>query len=180
MKNSVRYILLVLVLIIVVAAVYFLQQKPQANPDVQDKVSTTTDSMIEDEPVVEPDAYLGEILSDSDSPVIDFNKKDYEKALAENRIIVLYFYANWCPICAAEVPKFYDAMEEINNENVIGFRANFNDDDTDSDEEDLAREFGVSYQHTKVILVDGERILKAPDSWDKEHYITEINKLLNQ
>lgn len=164
MKNSVRYIILGLVVIIVIAAVYVLQQKPQTNPDADLETSVK---------------FTGTVLAESSSPVIDFNKTDYETALSAGRLIVLFFYADWCPICKEEIPKFYEALQEIDDETVVGFRVNYNDDFTDSFEEDLAREFGVSYQHTKIFLVSGERVLKAPDSWDKERYITEINKLLN-
>jgi len=38
----------------------------------------------------------------------------------------------------------------------------------------------VGYQHTKVFLKNGKRILKAPDSWDKDRYMFEINKALGQ
>jgi len=61
---------------------------------------------------------------------------------------------------------------------VIGFRVNYNDDFTDDDERALARKFGVAYQHTKVFVKNNKRLLKAPDSWGKNRYGTEIAKYL--
>jgi thiol-disulfide isomerase/thioredoxin len=121
-------------------------------------------------------AYQGEVLAGTSAPLLDFTKADYDKAVQSDRLIVLYFYATWCPICRAEVPKLSAAFDQLGTDDVIGFRVNYNDGDTDADEEALAREFGVAYQHTKVFLRGGQRLLKAPDSWDTARYLSEISK----
>src|SRR3989344_9042375 len=102
---------------------------------------------------------------------LDFKQADFDRAVAENKLVVLYFYANWCPICKKEFPKMQAAFGELQGENVVGFRVNFNDNETSEEEEELARTHGVAYQHTKVFIKNGERVLKAPDSWEKERYI---------
>ncbi len=131
------------------------------------------------ETAMEPKGYSGAVLAGSSSPVIDFNMADYQAAVQSDKLVVLYFYANWCPICRAEVPQMYEAFNELETNEVIGFRVNFNDDQTDSNERELARQFGVPYQHTKVFLKNGQSILKSPEGWDKSRYIFEINKALN-
>ena len=123
--------------------------------------------------------YSGAVLAGKASPVIDFNPADYQAALQSNKLIVLYFYASWCPICRAEVPQMYSAFEELNNPNAIAFRVNFNDGQTDGSEIELARQFGVAYQHTKVFLRNGNQLLKSTESWDKNRYMFEINKALS-
>ncbi|MCI0565681.1 thioredoxin family protein [bacterium] len=122
--------------------------------------------------------FVGDRLAGGASPLLDFAQSDYEKATASGKLVVLYFYATWCPICKEELPHLYGAFDELAVGDAIGFRVNFNDGDTDKDEEALAREFGVAYQHTKVFVKNGERILKAPDSWDKARYFEEIGKAL--
>jgi len=123
--------------------------------------------------------YVGAFLAGSASPLLDFSKEDYEKAKQSDKLIVLYFYANWCPICKAETTDaLYPAFNELTDEQVIGFRVNYNDSDTDDDEKMLAREFGVGYQHTKVFLRSGKRILKSPESWSKERYLSELKRTL--
>ncbi|MBI2233088.1 MAG: thioredoxin family protein [Candidatus Aenigmarchaeota archaeon] len=120
--------------------------------------------------------YSGTVLAGSKAQLLDFTKADYDKAIASDKLVVLYFYADWCPICRAEVPKLYDAFNELSTEKVVGFRVNFNDGSTDNDERALAKQFGVPYQHTKVFLKNGQIVLKSPETWDKARYLSEINK----
>lgn len=142
-------------------------------------VSKDGDSMEKD--VVVEDTmeitYSGQVLAGDQSLLLDFNKADYDKALAANKTIMLYFYASWCPICRAEFPKMQSAFNKLSDNNIVGFRVNFNDSQTDDNEKALAKQFGVAYQHTKVILQNGQRVLKAPDSWEESRYLEEINKL---
>lgn len=112
------------------------------------------------------------------APLTDFNKADYDTAIASDKLVVLYFYANWCPICRAEFPVMQKVFQSLTTDKVVGFRVNYNDNQTDNDEIGLARQFGVAYQHTKVFIKNGARILKSPEGWDEERYKSEINKAL--
>lgn len=143
--------------------------------------STVTQNEMQKKPdAIEPPTsagspYQGTVLAGSPAPLLDFNRADYQQALASDKLVVLYFYATWCPTCKAEVTDgLYPAFNALQNPNVVGFRVNYNDSDTDADEQALARQFGVGYQHTKVFLKNGQRILKAPDSWNKDRYLSEI------
>lgn len=124
--------------------------------------------------------YSGAMLAGKSAPLLDFTKADYDAAVKTDKLVVLYFYANWCPICKAEFPIMQKVFNELTTDTVIGFRVNYNDDQTDSDEKNLAREFGVAYQHTKVFVKGGQRTLKSPEGWDENRYDTEINKALGQ
>lgn len=123
--------------------------------------------------------YSGNVLAGKSSPFLEFNKSDYEKALSEGKIIVLDFYANWCPICRAEAPALHAGFDGLTSDKVIGFRVNYEDSETDKDEEALAKQFNITYQHTKVILKDGKEFSKSLDSWTKERFDQEIEKALN-
>ncbi len=133
--------------------------------------------MMKNESKIMGSEYKGKILAGTASKYLEFNKADYESALKEKKKIVLNFYANWCPTCKAEEPEIFAAFNGLKDESVIGFRVNFRDSNTDADEEALAKEFGISYQHTKVILKDGQKFGKWPDSWDKQRYLDEISKV---
>jgi len=134
------------------------------------------EKMMKNESMMES-LYKGKVLAGTASPYLEFNKEDYDNALKENKKILLYFYANWCQICKAEQPNTFAAFNELNDTNLVGFRINYKDSGTDADEEALAKEFGVAYQHTKVILKDGKQVAKFPDSWKKQRYLDEINRV---
>lgn len=125
------------------------------------------------------DNFTGKQIAGNKSVLLEFNEADYQKAIAGDKLVVLFFYANWCPICKEEFPKFESAIEQLSHDGVVGFRVNFNDNETSTAEEALAREFGVAYQHTKVFIKNGERVLKAPDSWDEARYTSAFAQYSN-
>lgn len=138
---------------------------------VDDVMAPKNDSMTQ---------YAGTVLAGTSAPLLDFKKSDYDAALKTNKLIALYFYANWCPICKAEFPEMEKAFDSLKTDQVIGFRVNYNDSDTDGDEKKLAQQFGIAYQHTKVLVKNGQRILKSPEGWDTARYQQEIQKALEQ
>ena len=159
----------------------------QKEKDAMMKADTTeTDSMMKKDETSMMDKsdtmmkYSGAVLAGKSAPLLDFTKADYDAALNSDKLVVLYFYANWCPICKAEFPVMQKVFNELSTDNVIGFRVNYNDDQTDNDEKSLAKQFGVAYQHTKVFVKNGQRILKSPEGWDDKRYDMEINKALTQ
>lgn len=122
--------------------------------------------------------YQGDLISGISAPYLVFTKVDYDQALLEGKIIFLDFYANWCPICRAEAPELIAGFNELSTDQIVGFRVNYKDDETDVDEKALAEQFDIPYQHTKVILVNGQEVSRSGESWDKEKFIEEINKVL--
>lgn len=122
--------------------------------------------------------YKGKVLAGTTTPFIDFNQSDYEKALSENKIILLDFYANWCPVCRGEAPIMEGGFNGLQNKNMVGFRVNYNDPETDEFEKELAKKYEVTYQHTKVILKEGKQILKDGAVWDSETFTEQVNSVL--
>jgi thiol-disulfide isomerase/thioredoxin len=122
--------------------------------------------------------YVGTTLAGTSAPLLDFTKVDYDKAVASGKLVLLYFYADWCPTCRAEFPKMQAAFDKLSTDAVIGFRVNYKDSATDPDETALARQFGVAYQHTKVFVRGGVQVSKYPDSWEEARYLKEINDRL--
>lgn len=82
---------------------------------------------------------------------------EYSKAAlvgASNNRRVLFFYASWCPTC-----KPTDADLSANKSkipaDVTVIRVNYNDPETDQEEKDLAKKYGITYQHT-FVQIDGQ------------------------
>ena len=195
MKNNSQKGFAMLIVIAIVALVvviggisYFTtRQQSPAGEDVMKKDEVMMEEkeggeiMIEKEDEAMMAKYTGTVLAGKSAPLLDFTKADYDTAVKSDKLVVLYFYANWCPICKEETANsLYPAFNELTTDKVVGIRINYKDSDTDKDEENLARQFGISYQHTKVLLKTGKQILKAPDSWNKTRYLDEINKAIAQ
>jgi len=206
-KGAVPAIVVVVLLIIIVGGGFYLYSAKKAEMPKQDEFSELKNgaqekeeglSEMENEKMMDNEegmmaerkmmggeermmssVYSGTTLAGSLSPLLDFTKADYDKAIQSGKPILLYFYASWCPICKKETADaLYPAFNEFKREGVIGFRVNYKDGDTDKDEVALAREFGVPYQHTKILLQGGKMFLKSPESWDKARYTKEITTLL--
>lgn len=90
-----------------------------------------------------------------------FTKEKFEAAKASGKKIFLNFYADWCPICGQQEPIVVQSFEseQVNNAELIGFRVNYRDNQTDSDEEALASQYGISYQHSHVLLSETGEVL---------------------
>ncbi len=166
------------------------EEKKAMIKDDEKLATSSEEAMIkkeDDEAMIVDDAeklvmiqYTGTVLAGNQAKVYDFNQVDYAAARESKKVILLYFYADWCPTCKAEVPKMYLAFDSLTTDQVVAFRVNYNDGQTDEAEKELAREYGVAYQHTKVIIKDGQRILKSPETWTQERYVTEVNKAIAQ
>jgi thiol-disulfide isomerase/thioredoxin len=119
-----------------------------------------------------------EQLVDSKSPYLRFNKAHYEQSLQNGKVVFLDFHADWCPICLREGPEIKAAFNELNNEDVVGYQVHYNDGRTTDDDRDMAKKYGITLQHTKVIIdKNGEVALKSLESFSKERTLNEINKV---
>ncbi len=73
---------------------------------------------------------------------------------------ILFFYANWCPTCKPADKSFSDNVGKIPAD-VTLIRVNYNDTEADQAEKDLAKKYGITYQHTFVqIDASGKEITK--------------------
>jgi thiol:disulfide interchange protein len=80
-----------------------------------------------------------------------FTKTKYDEARNSGKPIFLFFYANWCPTCREQEPRLQRIIPTHTGD-VVGFRVNYNDTEVDTDEKALAKEFGVTYQHTGFFI----------------------------
>lgn len=118
----------------------------------------------------------GEMLAGTVSLYKEFTKAEYDKAVSEGKVIFLNFYANWCPVCRAEEPDLFSGFNSLNNPNVVGFRVNYKDDDTDEAEGALALEHGITYQHSKVIISDGSVVYREiAERWNSDKVVSELS-----
>lgn len=164
------------IFIVVAGALLFFLQSQKSNQ--QSSTATSSDQNPASQEVTSAPGYTGALLAGTNSPYLEFNKADYEKALSSDKIVFLDFFANWCPVCRDEAPEIESGFNELTTDQIVGFRVNFNDSETDEHEKALAKQFNIPYQHTKVILKKGKEVARSNDSWTKEDFLKEINGIL--
>lgn len=133
MKNPILLASLVIILVIGGFTVFNLSQKSS-------QVA----------PMVQQDQGVGQKEEEqfkNDSRYLEYSKTAFESSSGSRR--VLFFYANWCPICKPADASFRN-QESLIPQDVRVIRVNYSDSDTDQDEKDLAKKYGITYQHTFV------------------------------
>lgn len=154
MKSPMIIIIIVAVVAVVGIGAYTLSQNSAKSESVMQKNTQNSMKKTEnpEQEVVEKKA--GEAMAKKtddkmmvDSRYVEYSKAALEKAASNRR--VLFFYANWCPICKPADADFKTNANKIPSD-VIVIRVNYNDTDTDQEEKDLAKKYGITYQHTFV------------------------------
>lgn len=161
MKNTSMIIIAVFVLAVGGIGVYALMNRNAA--------MTKSDSMEKTETMVKTD----EVMMQKDAPTAADSDETMMKkegkyvpfspealASSANTRRVLFFYANWCPTCKPADASFTKNIAQIPTD-VTLIRVNYNDTETDQAEKDLAKKYGVTYQHTFVqIDAKGSEVAK--------------------
>lgn len=141
------------------------------------KTAVTTTTAQKTSLISEPQIVAGKTTG---TKYLRFSKAHYEKSISEGKAIHLYFYANWCPICAAERPKIFEAYNKLNYQDVVGYEVHYNDNEVTDDDLYVTRLFQVPYQHTTVILnKKGIVSFKSFSTIGTEKLIEEIEKARN-
>lgn len=101
---------------------------------------------------MEDSGYSGDHISGTSTHYIRYNKADFDRARSEGKGIYLYFYATWCPICQAERPNILSTFDSIDVKDAVGFEVHWGDGQNTKDDDNIARDYGVSSQHTHVFI----------------------------
>jgi len=109
----------------------------------------------------------------------DFTQAKYDAAIAAGEPIYLFFFANWCPTCRdqepvneqvfSSYPKFFHA-----------FRVHVLDNKVSTDEDNLAKQFKVTRQHT-MILIDsnGTEVARTIGTRSAAQLQNDLTKITN-
>ena len=108
-------------------------------------------------------------IDKKDDRYVDFSTEILNETKDTRR--VLFFNANWCPTCKSARESFTENISKIPSDVTI-IVVSYNDDDVTKEEKELAKKYGITYQHTFVQIDDqGSEISK----WNGG----EINELLS-
>ena len=153
MKNPITIFITIAVITIVGIGAYTLSQNSAKSESMMQKDTQNSMEKTETPEQDVTEKKEGEAMMQktedkmSDSRYIEYSKVAVEKAATNRR--VLFFYASWCPTCKPADASFTQNVSKI-PEDVTLLRVNYNDPDTDQEEKDLAKKYGITYQHTFV------------------------------
>src|SRR3989338_11110936 len=128
MKNPIVIFVIIAVVAVLGIGTYALFQN-----------SSQSNSTSKDAAVIEPTD------ATTSSRYVEYSKSALNNAANNRR--VLFFYASWCPTCKPADANFTQNVSKIPDD-VTLIRVNYNDSETDQEEKDLAKKYGIIYQHT--------------------------------
>lgn len=97
--------------------------------------------------------------------LLPFNSYNYH--LNQHNTILLYFTSPKCPSCEQELISLKQLTPKLNQDILILIV---------DEQEPLAEEFNIRNTPAKVLLKDGQVILKTYDLWTKEHYLERLQE----
>jgi thiol:disulfide interchange protein len=106
-----------------------------------------------------------------------WDKAMFDQAVADGKIVYLEFSAEWCPACQQQEKDLKVAFEQLDDPDVVGFRIPYKDSRTTEEHTLLAKQYGIAYQHTKVIIKGGKTVMKSPEAWSVERFLSEMKRL---
>lgn len=171
MKNSIITLVTIVGVVVVGFGTYTLfRNSPQ--PDSVTKKGDTTEPqevmMKKEDSVTESDKMM-------DTKTAESRYEEYSKAILDNSSSsrrVLFFYASWCSTCKPADTNFKENVGKIPEDTTL-IRVNYNDPETDQEEKDLAKKYGITYQHTFVQI---DSMGKEITTWNGG----QINELLSK
>lgn len=81
-----------------------------------------------------------------------YTKELFENALSKNRVIVLFFNANWCKECIDQSGINTKLFEKLTVNGIVGLESHTLDSESTTETDALAKKFDVAKENTYVIL----------------------------
>lgn len=82
----------------------------------------------------------------------DYSKTEFDNAISENRVLILYFTANWCNDCQQQDTINTQVFGDLSSSGLVGLRSHILDSETTTETDLLAKKFDVVKENTIVIL----------------------------
>ncbi len=119
-------------------------------------------------------AWAGTIISGLYSPFLEFVRSDFDRAVREGKLAVLFFYDSENGD-AIELIRLTNAFAKRTAGGVVGFKVDFGAQ-ADPAEREIATYYSVEKTNTKVLIRNGIILLKTPDVWNEARIAKEIEE----
>lgn len=150
--NKSIVVAVVLGLVAVVGTWWYIADQKSSDTAMMEQKSVSEKASMGKEVVMKKDETSVTADVNGKAQYVEYTKEVLDQSVDKRR--VLFFYANWCPICRPADADFRESVSKIPAD-VVLIRVNYNDPDTDQEEKDLAKKYGVTYQHTFVQIDKG-------------------------
>lgn len=150
------------VLIMIGAGISYISNQSSDSQGTRQKEASMTssqnDSMMEkEETMSDPAASSDQDTMMAKGSYVPYSQTALESTAKTKRI--LFFYANWCPTCRPVNLELQENEAKL-PQGVRVVRVNYNDTDTDEAEKELAKQYGITYQHTFILIDEDGKELK--------------------
>ena len=88
-----------------------------------------------------------------------YNKKSFDKALSEGKVVVLSSWIKYCTSCASQMKVLEKAKNDFDNIEYFAF---------DVTNKEIAQFFNVQYQTTLLIFKDNKEVYRSIGETNKE------------
>ncbi len=131
--------------------------------------------------VVIDDVKNEEVNNVTPSVYKSYSKDDYDIALKEKRVILLFFTSNWCKECSKQNDLNNEAFSELKDLGTLGLNIHILDSETTTETDALAKKFGVTKENTFVILdKNGAVSFKFTGELSKDGLISKIKEVTSK
>lgn len=166
------FLLILLIVVLGFAAFYVITKEQQGQTPHLPTIPLTSDGRTL-KPMYDAE-WEGTIRAGKTSPLLEFRARDFSKALAGERLVVVYYYSPSCSRCMQEIPELIAVFNTLESDAVVGFMMNRDDPRQKDEIASIARDHGIGLDNTKAFFRHGGRVFKAIDVWDRERYFREI------
>jgi thiol-disulfide isomerase/thioredoxin len=165
MKNPfiIPVAILGIIVLIVAGFIIFQPKMVVETSDTSTVIDTKDKEMMKPETQASSGAMMEKQVMMNDQAMMSTGYLNYSADILEKTVSsrrVLFFYANWCPTCKVADESFNANLDKLPS-NLALIKINYSDSETDASEKELARKYGITYQHTFVqIDSQGKEITK--------------------
>lgn len=140
MKKTILFTVLLILFLSFVALIFNAFQLQKGYFGNKEKASSESNVIQTDEKIITPSFYK------------DYSKEDYDLALKDKRVLVLYFTSNWCKECLEQDNLNSSVFSDLYEEGIVGLRIHILDSETTQETDALAKKFDVTKEQSIVIL----------------------------
>lgn len=117
-----------------------------------------------------PDPLVNDVLTRPKTSLYsDYSKDNFDKALASDSVLVLYFTSNWCSECTKQDTTNQEVFNEIGDQGLVFLKVHILDSETTSESDALAKKFDIVKENSYVVLdMKGAVAFKSMGSIEKE------------